>query len=415
MHEKTILNEKPRSMKKFSLIFTGQAFSLLGSQLVQFTIVWWLTMSTGKASVLAFAMIIALLPQILISPIAGTLVDRWNRRVVMIGADGVIALTIVLLAGLYAVGSVQIWHIYTVMFIRSVGTAFHWPAMQASTSLLVPKDQLSRIQGLNQALSGMMGIFAPLLGALLLEILPMQSILMIDVGTAALAIVPLIVISIPQPTRTESGQGSKPSMVADLQETLRYLRSWRGGQFLIIGAMIVNLLYMPAVSLTPLLATYFGGGVREFAWLQSATGIGMVLGGLSLGVWGGFNRRIVTAMSALLLAGAGAIVAGLTPTFMLAVVGLFLAGTMLPITNGSLFAILQAKVPPEMQGRFFTMAMSGSAAMTPIGLAMAGPVADALGVQTWFLIGGLAMAVISVIAFFSPSIMQIEEVRSEVL
>ncbi|MFQ6123439.1 MAG: MFS transporter [Candidatus Heimdallarchaeota archaeon] len=414
MNEMTVPN-KPHSMRKFSIIFTGQAFSLLGSQLVQFSLAWWLTMTTGRASVLAFSMIMALLPQILISPVAGTLVDRWNRRVVMIAADGFIALTIVLLAGLYAVGAVQMWHIYAVMFIRSVGAAFHWPAMQASISLLVPKDQLSRIQGLNQALSGMMGIFAPLLGALLLEILSMQSILMIDVGTAALAIAPLIVISIPQPMQTESSQEGKSSMVADLHETFRYLRNWKGGQFIIVGAMLINLLYIPAVSLTPLLATYFGGGAREFAWLQSATGIGMVLGGLSLGVWGGFQRRIVTAMFALLLAGVGAIVAGLTPTFLLAVIGLLLAGTMLPITNGSLFAILQAIVPPEMQGRFFTMVASSSAAMTPIGLAMAGPIADVLGVQFWFLIGGLAMAIISVIAFFSPSIMQIEEINLNVM
>ncbi len=414
MNDVTIPN-KPQSMRKFSIIFTGQAFSLLGSQLVQFSLVWWLTMTTGRASVLAFATIMALLPQILISPVAGTLVDRWNRRVVMIAADGFIALTIILLAGLYAVRAVQMWHIYAVMFIRSVGAAFHWPAMQASISLLVPKDQLARVQGLNQALSGMMGIFAPLLGALALEILSMQSILMIDVGTAALAIAPLIVISIPQPTRPESSQEEKPSMVADLRETFRYLRSWKGGQFITIGAMIINFLYTPAVSLTPLLATYFGGGAREFAWLQSATGIGMVLGGLSLGVWGGFQRRIVTAMFALLLAGVGAIVAGLTPTFLLAVIGLLLAGTMLPITNGSLFAILQATVPPEMQGRLFTMVASSSAAMTPIGLAMAGPIADALGVQFWFLIGGIAMAIISVIAFFSQSIMQIEEINLNVM
>ncbi len=120
-------------MTPFFVIWTGQVFSLLGSQLVQFALVWHLTRTTGSATVLAFAMMMAILPQVLISPLAGALVDRWNRRVVMIVADGSIALVTLLLAVLFATGAAQIWHIYAVMFIRATGGAFHWPAMQAST------------------------------------------------------------------------------------------------------------------------------------------------------------------------------------------------------------------------------------------------------------------------------------------
>lgn len=408
----TITGKKPELMRKFFVIFTGQGFSLFGSQLVQFALVWWLTKISGSASVLALATIMALLPQIVVSPFVGPLIDRWNRRIVILVADSVIALAVVVLALLYAWNTVEIWHIYALMLIRSAGAAFHWPAMQASTTLMVPEKHLSRVAGLNQSLQGLSNIIAPPLGAFLLEILPMQNVLAIDVGTAVLAITPLLFIAIPQPLRTETPEKGQPSVLADLRGALRYVWDWKGGLFLLIGAMMVNLLAVPAFSLVPILATsHFEGGAFEFAWLQSAMGIGTVLGGLTLGVWGGFKRRIVTGMLALMLAGISITVVGLTPAtvFLLAVGAMFVAGFMLPITNGSLFAILQVTVPPEMQGRIFTLMASGSAAMTPLGLTIAGPVADALGVQVWYLIGGIAMATIGIVSFFIPTIMRIEE------
>ena len=194
----------PTSMKPFFTIWIGQIFSLLGSELVQFALVWWLTKTTGSATVLALAAMMAVLPRVLISPIAGALVDRWNRRVVMILADGLIALAVVVLAVLFALDEVQVWQVFALMFVRAAGAAFHWPAMQASTTLMVPEKHLSRIAGLNQALWGMASIAAPLLAALLLEVLPMQAILMIDVLTAVLAITPLFFIFVPQPQRVET-------------------------------------------------------------------------------------------------------------------------------------------------------------------------------------------------------------------
>ena len=140
--------------RRFFTIWMGQAFSLFGSQLVQFALVWWLTQSTGSAKVLAMASLAGILPQIFLSPFAGALVDRWNRRKVMIAADAGIALATISLAVLFALKAVEIWHIYALMFIRSLGSAFHWPAMQASTTLLVPEELLSRIAGLNQTLQG---------------------------------------------------------------------------------------------------------------------------------------------------------------------------------------------------------------------------------------------------------------------
>jgi len=135
----------------------GQAFSLFGSRVVQFALVWWLTQLTGSATVLATASMVALIPEIFLSPIAGAYVDRWNRRIVMILADGMIALASLWLAYLFWIDAAQVWHIYVIMLVRAVGGAFHWPAMQASTSLMVPQEHLTRVAGLNQTMNGARG------------------------------------------------------------------------------------------------------------------------------------------------------------------------------------------------------------------------------------------------------------------
>jgi DHA3 family macrolide efflux protein-like MFS transporter len=396
------------------VIWTGQAFSLVGSQLVQFALVWWLTKTTGSATVLAFATIMALFPQIVLGPIAGALVDRWNRRRVLVVADGVIALATLLLATLYALGLVQVWHIYAFMLIRAAGSAFHWPAMQASTTLLVPERHLSRVAGLNQTISGIANVGAPPLGALLLELLPMQGILAIDVVTAIIAIGPLVFISIPQPEREEepTGEGVVAAVIGDVKGGFRFVWGWRGMALIIGIAMLVNLVGAPALSLLPILVTrHFGGGAAEYAWLESGWGVGMVLGGLTLGVWGGLRRRMTTAMLALALQGVATFGTGLVPAngFPLALGLIFVMGFLNPVINGSLLATVQGAVPPAMQGRVLTLLRSGALAMTPLGLAVAGPLADALNVQVWFLIAGLVTVAMGAGALFVPAIMCIED------
>ena len=186
---------------RFFTIWTGQAFSLFGSQLVQFALIWWLTQKSGSATVLALATLVGMLPQIVLGPFAGAIVDRSNRRMIMIIADTGIALFTLLLIYLFATDQVQIWHVYVVMAIRSLGGAFHYPAMAASTPLMVPEAQLTRISGLNQTLQGLMALIAPPAGAFLLGVLPTQGVLFVDVGTALLAILPLFFINIPQPAK----------------------------------------------------------------------------------------------------------------------------------------------------------------------------------------------------------------------
>ncbi len=404
--------------RRFFTIWAGQAFSLFGSSLVQFALVWHLTQETGSATVLATATLVALLPQILLGPVAGTLVDRLNRRAIMVLADSFIALSTLGLAVLFALGQVEIWHIYVIAFIRSLGGAFHWPAMQASTSLMVPDEQLSRIAGMNQTLQGSVGIIAPPAGAVLIGLLPMQGVLFIDIGTAMIAILPLLFISIPQPVRQATavtpGQETRtsPSFWQDLKEGFTYVAGWPGLLAILILATMINFLLNPAASLMPLLVTkHFGRGALDLGALESIHGIGMIAGGVILSLWGGFKQRIVTSLSGIAGIGVGVLVVGLAPAslFSLAFIGFFTFGFMGPIANGPLFALLQSNVRPDMQGRVMSLISSAATAMSPLGLMIAGPVSDWLGVRVWFWIGGGVCLLMSLGAFLVPAILNIEQ------
>jgi len=410
------MNDNPRWQRPFFLIWGGQAFSLLGSSLVQFALVWWLTQETGSATVLATATLVAVLPGIVIGPFAGALVDRWPRRWVMVVADAVIALTTVWAITLAWSGSLQPWHVYVVMFIRATGGAFHWPAMQASTSLMVPPQHLARVAGMNQTLYGLMNIMAPPLGALLLSLLALPLLLLIDVVTALLAILPLLFIPVPQPpAQQDAADGTqRPSMLSDLRAGVRYVLNWPGLLLLMLIATGLNFVLTPAFSLMPLLVVdHFQGGPWHLGGLESVFGVGVVLGGLLLSAWGGFRRRIYTSLLGLIGMGLGVTLIGLTPAalFPLALAAMFLAGFTQPLVNGPVMAIMQAQVAPEMQGRVFTLLGAAASAMTPLSLAVAGPVADAVGVSPWYVAGGLGCLLMAGLGLMLPPVMHIEDER----
>jgi len=403
--------------RTFFLIWVGQAFSLLGSELVQFALVWYLTRTTGSASVLAFASFVALIPRVLISPFTGALVDRWNRKSVMIIADAGIALATMTLAGIFFFGKIQVWHIYAIMFIRSLGSGFHWPALQASISLLVPKDQLSRISGLNQTLRGTLGILAPVFAALLLDYLPMFGILSIDVLTAILAISPLLIVVIPQPAKTKTDDTGQPVRIwEDVKFGFRYLYNWKGMFYLALAATLLNFLLNPGFTFTPLLVTgYFEKGAIELSAIESAFSAGMILGGMILSAWGGFKKNIITTLLGILGLSLGTALIALTPSnmFFMAVVGMAISGFMQPMANGPLFAIMQAHVDPQIQGRIFSMLESMVSAMMPISMLIAAPVAEWIGIRGWLLFGAVGCLVIGLGGFFIPSLMNIEEGNRE--
>jgi DHA3 family macrolide efflux protein-like MFS transporter len=395
----------------FFTIWTGQAFSLIGSRVVQFALVWWLTQLTGSATVLATATMVALIPEIFLAPLAGVYVDRWNRRMVMIAADGMIALASLWLAYLFWINATQVWHVYIIMLVRAVGGSFHWPAMQASTSLMVPKEHLARVAGLNQTLNGALNIVGPPLGALLMELLLLYGVMLIDVGTAMLAILPLLFVHVPQPRRGDIG-AEKPTIWADMREGLRYIRGWPGLMALIGAAMIVKIALTPAFSLLPLLVSkHFDGGAAQLSVLEAVSGVGIVLGGLILSVWGGFRRKIYTTMMGVVVLGLGFVVLGFTPgsLFWMALASIFVVGLMIPLIDGPIMAILQGTVVPEMQGRVFTLMGSLLWITSPFSLAVAGPVSDWFGLQVWYITAGVLCGVIGLAGFFIPALVNIEE------
>jgi len=399
----------------FFTMWVGQVFSLIGSSLVQFALVWWMTKTTGSATVLATASLIAILPRILLAPFAGTLVDRWNRKTVMIVADGVIALATLALMFLFWVELESIWAVYVILFIRAAGGAFHSPAESASISLMVPKIHLARIAGLNQTLNGVLNIVSPPLGALLIGLLPMQGVLAIDVVTACIAISLLAFIKIPQPPRQMAqvdGTVNKTGYIQDLREGWTYMVAWPGLMGLSLIAMAINFFAVPAFSLIPLVVTQeYHGSVLQLGLVDSLFGIGIIVGGLALSAWGGFKKRILTSLLGVIGMGIGIMIFGLLPSgwFYVALSGMCMLGIMNVMANGPLDAILQAAVDPDMQGRVFSLLGAGASAMQPLSLLVAGPVSDWLGVRTWYMIGGLACILMACAGLFIPVIMNIEE------
>lgn len=406
--ESTNENWSPR----FFTLWTGQALSLLGSQLVQFAIIWYLTQKTNSATTLAIASLMGLLPQVLLSPFIGTWVDRGNRRLILIFADTTVAIASLILAILFVFNLTQIWHIYFMLFLRAVAGGFHQSAFGASVVLLVPRDQLARVQGFNQALYGGLNIVSAPLGAFLYSVLSMQGILSIDVVTALIAVAIVFFTHIPQPQRDPA---AKATFFQDFVAGFRYIVTWRGLTIALGMVMVINFFYTAAESLTPILISkYFHGTARNLGLWQAMFAIGTILGGVLLGTWGGFKKRVVTAQLGLIVLGLCTLLIGFTPAnaLLFALVINTLSGLVLPIVNGSYGAILQSVIAPEMQGRVFAFIMSAASLVSPVGLMIAGPVADTFGVPVWFRIAGITCALMGLAGFFIHEVMQMEEEKT---
>lgn len=400
-------------LRNFLPMFVGQIVSLLGSSMVQFALVWYITKETGSATVLATATTLAIIPSIILGPFVGALVDRWNRKRVMIWSDLIVALATAVLAILFALNLTEIWHIMVILFIRSLAGTFQDPAKSASISLMVPKDQLTRLGGINQVVGGLLNTFSPALGALLMELLPIQGVLAVDIITAAIAILMMIfLVKVPQPKSTAvSAKVSPKSLFADVKFGFKYMASWPGLLSIVLIACSLNLVLAPASNLMPLLITdFFKKGAKELAWFEAAIGIGSILGGLLLGIWGGFKRKILNILGGIVGMSASLLVLGLVSpnAFFGSIILIALTGLMTAFTNGSLGPLLQTKVPSEMQGRVFTVLSSLSQALMPVGLFISGPIADRFGIQTAYLVGGVLGLIIAAIGFSTKSLMTFE-------
>lgn len=396
---------------RFFLIWTGQALSLIGSALTQFVLLWWITETTGSAAALATAGVMALLPQAIFGPLGGVVADRWSRRVIMIIADAITAVCMAVLIVLFAMGNIQLWQIYTLMFVRSTMQAFQAPAATASTAMLVPKEWLPRVAGFNQTLQGVMTIAAAPLGALALAFLPTQGALMIDVVTALLGIVPLLFFRIPQKA-VASGGGMVKNLVADLRAGVRYVLAERGIAMLLAIMGLIVMTIMPMFSLTPLLVKeHFAGGVNQVALMEGLSGIGIILGGLIIGFWPIFRRRIVTVLVSFALSCFTVALVAIAPSdwFWLGIFWWFVSGLTYSTGNAPMMAIIQQVVPNEMQGRVFSLMNTVMGLAGPVGLAVVGPLGEALGVVGVFVLGGSLSALICLAGLLSPALMNIEK------
>jgi len=398
--------------RPFFTIWFGQSFSLVGSALVQFALVWWLTRSTGSAAVLASASVMALLPEIILGPFVGALVDRLNRRRVMVIADSAIALSTLVLVILFWGGWIQPWHIYMVMLLRSLGGAFHWPAMQVTTSLMVPDAHLARVGGLNQAMRGLVQVASPPLGALLMELLPIQGVLAVDIGTAFLAVVPLLFIAIPQPPREDAVKMVTPAILwKDVKAGFRFVAAWPGLMAIVAMSVFLNCLLNPAFYLMPLMVI---NHFQQDAWLlgsfEAANGVGMLVGGLSLGIFGNVKNRVVAALYGMGMMGVLVIVLGFIPASLpwMAIVLFLGIGATNTIGNALFQASAQGKVPANIQGRVFTLLQSLLMGLTPLSLAASAFLVEKTGIMFFFKLGGIACTITILVSLMIPVIRNFE-------
>ncbi len=398
--------------KPFFIVWSGQALSLLSSEIVQFAVIWWLTYETGSAAALSIATIISLLPAAVLNPIIGALVDKWNRRAILIISDLIIALCSLCLAFLFLTGAIRISHIYLILLLRAVGGCFHKTAMLSSTSLMVPRKQLTRIAGINQTLNGIIMFAAPPLGGLLLKLTSFELIMLIDVIGALTAVVPLIFIKIPQPVKS-SGSNQKNGvgrLLKDIAEGFRYIKNWPGAAGMLVISTSVNFIIRPVFMLSAIFVTsHFAGDEIDFGLLGAAVGCGFMTGGIVLSIWQGFKRKMVTSLTGIIGAGIAVLVSGLLSrtAFIPALFSFFAAGFMMPLCMGPIQSLVQSSVAPSMQGRTFSIMSSLSTIVSPISLLAAGYIFDQYSPQLWYFRGGIAIILIGISGFLIKKVRNI--------
>lgn len=402
-------------LRTFLIVFTGQAFSLLGSSAVSFALVWWLTAQTESATVLAYASIAALLPQALLGPIAGTLVDRWNRRLTIIGADLFLALTSLVLIAAFASGTPTIAFLVAVIAARSAGAAFHTPASQAAVPMYVPADQLMRVAGWNSFLGSGVAMAGPVLGAFLMGVAPISLIIAVDVLGALIAVATMMLVRIPNPERSAEDLANR-GLIREFVSGWRELVRHRGLLDLTLVLVAVTLFFMPLNALFPLMTrVHFGGQAIEAATVELAFGAGMLAGSLSIGALSARFSGVRLIGAGMLLIGASIGLSGLLPSSAFRVfVALSVAmGFSAPLFGAPITAMFQTLIDPAKLGRVMSLYMTLSMLVAPAGLLLAGPLAERTGVAAWFAVSGVLIAACAGVMFALPSIRGLDAAMAE--
>lgn len=387
--------------KTFITIYTGQAFSLLGSAAVQFAIIWWLTAYTESAVTLTLATIVSFLPNMLLGPFAGVWIDRYNRRTVMIAADGLVALSSVFLGIAFWISSAPpVWFIFLILFVRGVGNTFHAPAMQAAIPMFVPVEMLTKAGGFGNLITSLSTMLGPALGAGMMAVLPIAPIMLVDIFGAAAAILCLLTISLPD----LPGTHEKIHLLTDIKQGFHAMKDNKPLMAAFFPIIMASILYMPLGSLFPLLVRiHYMGTATHNAVVEFVFSGGLLLSSLAVGIWGGMKRRFLMISTAIGVLGLAAFCSGILPGsgFPLFVLCCFVMGASGTFFNVPLMAHIQETIEPQMMGKVFSMLSTAMTLATPVGLILAGPISEMAGVNLWFAGSGVLMILIGIICFLA--------------
>ncbi len=393
----------------YLFLWTGQFVSMLTSYAVNFAVIIWLSLEHQSAEVLAFAGIAGLLPQALLGPFAGVFIDRWDRKKVMVFSDAFIALSTFAMTFVLKEGSGDLIWIYLLLGFRSVGSAFHSPAMHAVAPLIVPEEKLIRVAGINQMLYSVSSIAGPALGALAITHFSISNVLYLDVIGAAVAIVSLLFVTIPR-LEPRNDQSSISSVLLELKQGFQAIYTHLGIRYLFLYDMIATFFVMPVAVMFPLLSTgHYGGGKWEMSLIEIVWGLGMLVGGSVLGLARVKLSKVmlVNAMHGIL--GLTFVLSGSFPAswFVGFVLTTVLGGISMAIFSAAFMTIIQDEIAPQMLGRVFSLYFSMAVLPSMVGLVFTGLIAEKIGISVAFVVSGAVVALVGIASFLTPPLMQL--------
>jgi DHA3 family macrolide efflux protein-like MFS transporter len=398
------------TFKSYLFFWSGQLVSLLGSSIVQFVLIWWITLETGSPFFLALAAFLGLVPMVILGPVTGVFADRVNRKVLIFTADFLQALATAVLIVLFWFGMASLWVVLGLLTVRGVFQAFHQPTTNAIIPSMVPADKLSRMNGLNYLFTGAMTLIGPVLAAVLLSFMLIYQVLWIDVATFAVAVVPLLLVRIPSVRSEQVVRDS--SFKADFKEGFGFIRATRGFLPLLILATMLNFLLTPVSTLMPYFVKFDHlGGVEDLALIVASFQGGILAGGLLMTMIKGFKRKMVATAVAIYVVFLGYAVVALTPTgfFWFMAAGGVLMALCIPVANVSTQTIFQTVVPLKMQGRVNAVVMALASAATPAGMILSGVVVQFIQTANFFLICTVLGMLLLTLSWFFTDIKHVDK------
>lgn len=365
-------------MRGFVLIWIGQVLSLLGSAMSVFALSLWAWEKTGQVTALSLVAFFGFAPMVVLSPLAGALVDRWDRKRMMMVSDAGAGVATLFLFVLHSLGLLEIWHLFVSSAVASACQAFHFPAYSAAMSMMLPKEQLGRANGMLSMADSASGIMAPIIAGFLIAYIGLAGILSIDLITCVFAVLMLSLIHIPQPKQSSEGIAAKANLLQESFYGFRYI--WQRPSLLGLQLVFltINLLATFATTLlTPFVLTRSGNDPQQLSFVMAAGSVGGLLGGLAMSIWGGPKRRVYGVIGGMILSGLlGPALIGIGASLPMWMLGSFFSLFFVPILNGSNQAIWQSKVAPDLQGRVFSTRRLIAQISVPIAMALVGPLAD---------------------------------------